>query len=89
MLAVHKNDLIKGKHIVNSNLDENGDLSSINEDELSKQALASKEIPLQPSGNKKTPAYRRSPFNIFLNIRMRQTCISKSIISVEWIAVFS
>ena len=42
-ILVNKKNLVKAKHIVQSALDENGDVIAISEQELEKQALAQKQ----------------------------------------------
>lgn len=64
-ILVNKKDIVKAKHIVQSALDENGDIIAISEQELEKQALAEKQEAAGTSSNPK--GYKRSPFNLFLN----------------------
>jgi len=64
-ILVNKEYLVKAKHIVQSALDDNGDVIAISEEDLEKQALAGKEKTLIATSDSKT--YKRSPFNLFIN----------------------
>ena len=64
-ILVNKKNLVKAKHIVQSALDENGDVIAISEQELEKQALAEKQEGSSLSSGPQT--YKRSPFNLFIN----------------------
>ncbi len=63
-MLVHKKDVLKAKHILQSALDENGDIIAISEEDLEKQAMASKPSPIENEPNKHKT---RSPFNLLLN----------------------
>lgn len=67
-ILVHKNNLLKAKHILQSALDDNGDIIAISEEELEKQALSSKESILKPASENKQ--YKRSPFNLLINLAL-------------------
>jgi len=66
-ILVHKKNVLQAKHIVQSALDENGDIIAISEEELEKQAMASEPTILKPQTNEKSE-YKRSPFNLLLNV---------------------
>ena len=65
-MLVHKKDVLKAKHILQSALDENGDIVAISEEDLEKQAMASKPTPIENDPNKQKHK-RRSPLNLLLN----------------------
>ena len=65
-ILVHKNDLLKAKHIIQSALDDRGDIIAISQEELEKHALASKESVLKPASENRQ--YKRSPFNLLINV---------------------
>jgi hypothetical protein len=65
-ILVHKEKLLTAKHIVQSALDDHGDVIAISEEELEKQALATNEKILKPASQ--TQQYKRSPFNLLINV---------------------
>ena len=65
-ILVHKEKFVTAKHIVQSALDENGDIIAISEEELEKQALNAKDNTLNSTGQHKQ--YKRSPFNLLINV---------------------
>lgn len=66
-ILVNKKDIVKAKHIVQSALDENGDVIAISEKELEERAMSQKQEPPNPSPNQSGKVYKRSPFNLFIN----------------------
>lgn len=67
-ILVHKQNVLKAKHIVQNALDENGDIIAISEEELEKQALATEPKTLEPPKN--NAGYKRSPLNLLLNLAL-------------------
>lgn len=68
-ILVHKNNLLKAKHILQSALDDNGDIIAISEEELEKQALSTKKSILKPT-SQENKSYKRSPFNLLINVAL-------------------
>lgn len=66
-LLVASEDYLKGKHLIDSATDENGNLTAIDEELLAKQAMSTKNIERSPNTKMQMP-YRRSTFNLLLNI---------------------
>lgn len=70
-MLVHKEHLVKAKHIVDKALDDNGDIIAISEETLEKQALGEKPNILtrtKKGSNDQKP--RRSPFNLLINVAL-------------------
>lgn len=67
-ILVHKEHVLKAKHIMQNALDEHGDVIAISEEELEKQALSSEENTLKPASQHRE--YKRSPFNLFINVAL-------------------
>lgn len=67
-ILVHKNNLLKAKHIIQSALDEQGDVIAISEEDLEEQAMSSKERVLKPTSEARQ--YKRSPFNLLINVAL-------------------
>ena len=66
-LLVATEDYLKGKHIIDSATDDNGNLTAIDEEDLAQHAMSTKNIS-QPQEPKLQLPYRRSTFNLLLNI---------------------